>query len=94
MIDTCVFIDFFRATDKRKTPFTKLLDRYEEHYVSSIAKYEVVCGALDRDIAFWNSVFQQIKVLSFDDATINTARMINRKINSLRSATFSLRRRR
>ena len=80
MMDTCVFIDFFRATDKRKTAFTELLDRYEEHYVSSIAKYEVVCGALDRDIAFWNSVFQQIKVIPFDDSTIGTARTIYRQL--------------
>ena len=80
LVDACIFIDFFRASGKRKTYFSELLDRYEQHYVSSIAKYEVLCGALDRDMAFWNSTFQQITVLPFDDATILTARGIHRQL--------------
>ena len=80
MVDACVFIDYFRASGKRKTLYTGLLEQYEQHYVSSIAKYEVLCGALDRDIAFWNSTFHQIRVLPFDDSVIMTAREIYREL--------------
>jgi predicted nucleic acid-binding protein len=80
MVDTCVFIDFFRSPVKHKAYLTLLLDQYQRHYVSAIAKYEVLCGTLDKDIPFWNSTFQQISVLPFDDATIMMARKIYRQL--------------
>ena len=76
VIDACVFIKYFRASDKRKAYFTELLVRYQTLCVSAVAKYEVLCGALDEDIAFWESVFQQITVLAFDNSTIMKAREI------------------
>jgi predicted nucleic acid-binding protein len=80
MVDACIFIDFFRISGGRRAYLTDLLDRYERCYASAVAKYEVLCGALDEDIAFWNSTFQQIEVLPFDNVTIMTARRIYRQL--------------
>ena len=80
MIDTCIFIEYFRVSDKRKAYFTELLVRYPKLGVFSIAKYEVLCGASDKDMAFWESCFQQIMVLPFEDSTITMARKIYRQL--------------
>jgi len=80
IVDACVFIKYFRALDKRKTYFAELLVRYPNLCVSSIAKYEVLCGASEEDMPFWQSCFQQITVLPFDDSTITMARMIYRQL--------------
>ena len=80
IIDACVFIRYFRASDKRKTHFTELLVRFPKLCVSSIAKYEVLCGAPEKDMAFWESCFQQVTVLPFDDSTIMMARKIYRQL--------------
>jgi predicted nucleic acid-binding protein len=80
MVDACIFIDYFRSSGKRKAYFTDLLERYEQCCVSAVAKYEVLCGASDKDIAFWDSTFQQIKVLPFDDSTIMSAREIRNQL--------------
>ena len=80
MIDACIFIRYFRATDKRKAYLTELHVRYPKLCVSSIAKYEVLNGASDRDMAFWESCFWQITVLPFDNSTIMVARNIYRQL--------------
>ncbi len=80
LVDSCVFIDFFRSSGRRKTYFTDLLGHFQRHYTSSITKYEVLCGALDKDVAFWDTIFHQIKVLPFEDSTIMTAREIYRQL--------------
>jgi predicted nucleic acid-binding protein len=80
MIDACVFIEYFRAFGRRKTYYSELLVRYPNLCVSSIAKYEVLCGAMDGDMAFWESCFRQITVLSFDGSTITMARDIYRQL--------------
>jgi len=79
-IDACVFIKHFRTPDKRKTYFAELLVRYPNLCVSSVAKYEVLSGALDEDIVFGESLFQQITVLPFDDSTIMMVRGIFRRL--------------
>ena len=80
VIDACVFIKYFRAPDKRKTYYAELLTRYRRLRVSAIAKYEVLSGALEEDMEFWESIFQQITVLPFDDSTIMVARKIFRQL--------------
>ena len=80
LIDASVFIKYFRAPDKRKTYFTELLVRFPKLCVSAVAKYEVLCGALEHDMAFWESCFEQITVLPFDDSTIMMARKIRQQL--------------
>ena len=43
MVDTSIFIEYFRASGKRKTRLTDLQDHYQRHYISSVAKYFVRC---------------------------------------------------
>jgi len=80
MIDACVSIDYFRSKNKENSFLTKLIQGSCKCCTSSIAKYEVLAGALDRDMPEWEHIFDKIAVFAFDDATILTARNIHRQL--------------
>jgi tRNA(fMet)-specific endonuclease VapC len=80
LIGSCVFIDFFRSSTRHKAYLRELFDRFQQLHVSSIAKYEILCETLDKDIVFWNMIFHQIRVLPFDDSAIMTARGVNQQL--------------
>ena len=80
VIDSCVFIDYFRSKNKENTLLTRLNQQQQKLYVSAVAKYEVLSGAHERDMHEWQRIFEGITVLAFDDATINSARMIHRQL--------------
>jgi predicted nucleic acid-binding protein len=79
VIDTCVFVKHWRSKNKTDTLLTKLLHT-RKVYVSAVAKYEVLAGANEKDLEEWHQVFEDIAVLAFDEATIESARMIFRQL--------------
>ena len=80
VIDSCVFIDYFRSKNKENTLLTRLNQQQQKLYVSAVAKYEVLSGAHERDMDEWQRIFEGVTVLAFDDATIQSARMIHRQL--------------
>jgi predicted nucleic acid-binding protein len=76
IIDACIFIEYFRAKNKDSSALENLLKKYKKCFVSAVAKYEVLCGAADEDVAFWETIFSNMEILPFDDLTINKARQI------------------
>ena len=80
MVDSCVFIDYFRSKKKEDTFLTKLTRKSRKLYVSAVAKYEVLAGANERDILEWQRIFEKIVVFAFEDSTIMTAREIYQQL--------------
>jgi predicted nucleic acid-binding protein len=80
VVDSCVFIEYFRSKNKENTLFEKLLRQRQRLYVSAVAKYEVLSGTYERDLSEWQRIFENITVLAFDDTTIMTARDVYRQL--------------
>ena len=80
VVDSCVFIEYFRSKNKENTLLSMLYRQQRELFVSAIAKYEVLAGAHERDMPEWERVFKNITVLAFDDSTVMTARDIHRQL--------------
>ena len=80
VIDSCVFIEYFRSKDKQKTLLSRIYQQQMELYVSAVAKYEVLSGAKVEHMDEWQHTFENITVLPFEDSTIMTAREIFRQL--------------
>ena len=80
VIDSCVFIEYFRSKNKQNTLLSKLFQQQRKLYVSAVAKYEVLAGATDESMDEWRQTFENITVLSFNDSTVMTARGIYRQL--------------
>ena len=65
-IDTSILIDYYRKKDKTKSLFYMLTSAYEDFSVSIITAYEILIGANDNASKFWMSIFDEIKILSYD----------------------------
>ncbi len=53
-IDSSVLIDHFRAKDKQCTFFERIHRSYRLLCISAIAQYEVLAGADDNHLGYWN----------------------------------------
>jgi len=80
VIDSCVFIEYFRSKNKQNTLLSKLFRQQRKLYVSAVAKYEVLAGAADGNMDEWRQTFENITVLPFNDSTVMTARGIYRQL--------------
>jgi predicted nucleic acid-binding protein len=67
MLDTGILIDYFRKSEKSKSVFYHLTKSYDAFAVSIITKYEIFVGCNETQIAFWDSFFDKIVVIPFDD---------------------------
>ena len=66
-VDSCVLIEFFRAVDKSKTLYPRLMKKRCAIYISSIVSYEVRAGLTEVNRAAWEILLKQTTVLPFDD---------------------------
>ncbi len=80
VIDSCVFIEYFRSKNKENTRYAELSRQGWEFCVSAVAKYEVLSGASDDHLGEWQRIFENVTVLPFSDTTVGTARMIHRQL--------------
>jgi predicted nucleic acid-binding protein len=77
MIDTSILIDFYGKSDKTNSVWYKLVKQNYVFAVSTVTKYEIYAGATVSQLEFWDSVFKNITILSFDEKTTNEAVNIN-----------------
>ncbi len=77
MIDTSILIDFYRKSDKTNSVWYKLVKQNYVFAFSTVTKYEIYAGATESQLEFWDSVFKNITILSFDEKTTNEAVNIN-----------------
>ena len=84
LLDTSILIDFYRKADKSKSIWVSLTKRKYQLCVSSITKYEILAGVTESQSKFWDSVFDLLTVLPFDELTVDTAVIINAKLKRKR----------
>ena len=84
LVDTSILIDYYRKTDKTNSIWISLVRQGYEFSISTVTKYEIFSGATQSQLEFWNSILQTIKVIPFDEASVDTAVEINRSLKSKR----------
>ena len=84
LLDTSILIDFFRKKDKTKTSFYHLSDLYREFSISTITEYEIICGASESQLDYWQEFLQRITILSFDSREVYKASQINKGLKKNR----------
>ncbi len=77
LVDTSIFIDYYRKTNKANSTWIELIDKDYEFVISAITKYELYSGATKSQIEFWNSILATIPVIPFDESCVDTAVEIN-----------------
>jgi predicted nucleic acid-binding protein len=80
IIDSCIFIDYFRTRDKPNSLLRQLLGNKPDLFISVIAKYEVLCGSKDIDLFFWQETFGMFVVLPVDNVTVEIACQIHHQL--------------
>ncbi|MEJ7770195.1 MAG: type II toxin-antitoxin system VapC family toxin [Chitinophagaceae bacterium] len=84
LVDTSILIDFYRKTDKANSVWISLIRKGYEYSISVVTKYEIYSGAVQGQLAFWDSVLQVISVIPLDEAAVNTAVDINARLKQKR----------
>jgi len=84
LLDTSVLIDYFRKKDKDKTFLIYLIDRFDKICISSVVEFEIYAGATGQQLAFWKTVLQELKVISFDSTAAHAAVLIQNQLKAKR----------
>jgi len=79
-LDTSVLIDFYRKSDKSKSLFFKLTEKYMFFAVSAVTQYELCLGNSQEQNIFWDDFFSRVIVFPFDTRTVKQAVSIYRQL--------------
>ena len=87
MVDSTLFIDYFRKTDKSNSRLISHFKNYDELYISSVTEFEVINGASPENLKFWNHMLARFTVLNFDSIVarqaVNIVQLLKRKRKSI-----------
>ena len=84
MVDSTILIDYFRKTDKVNSKLVSHFKQYKRLYISSITEFEVVNGATEKHLQFWNGMLQRFSVLDFDSKAARQAANIVAQLKTKR----------
>ncbi len=84
MVDTSILIDYFRKTDKKKTRLVTHFKNYRQLFISSITEFEVLNGAKQLHLDFWNGMLPRFTILEFDSKAARQAAAITEQLKSRR----------
>ena len=84
LVDTSILIDYYRKTDKEKSVWIALIRQGYSFVISAVTKYEIYSGATQSQLLFWDSIFQQLSVISFDESCVDTSVKINANLKRKR----------
>jgi len=73
MVDSTILIDYFRKTDKANSKLVAHFKNYDQLYISSVTEFEVVNGATQSHLQFWDGMLPRFTILSFDSKTARQA---------------------
>ena len=86
MVDSTILIDYFRKTDKAKTKLVSHFRQYKNIYISSVTEFEVINGATEKHLEFWNGMLLRFKVIDFDSKTARQAAEIVTQLKTKRKS--------
>ena len=84
MVDTSLLIDYFHKTDKNNARLVTHFRNYKQLYISSITEFEVLNGAKQLHLDFWNGMLPRFTVLDFDSKAARLAAEIIKQLKSKR----------
>ncbi|MEO5649420.1 MAG: type II toxin-antitoxin system VapC family toxin [Ginsengibacter sp.] len=73
MVDSTILIDYFRKTDKAKSKLVSHFRNYDQLYISSVTEFEVVNGATQAHLQFWEGMLIRFTILDFDSKAARQA---------------------
>ncbi|MGN6801522.1 MAG: type II toxin-antitoxin system VapC family toxin [Ginsengibacter sp.] len=73
MVDSTISIDYFRKTDKARSRLVNHFRNYDRLYISSVTEFEVVNGATQAHLDFWNGMLARFIILNFDSKAARKA---------------------
>ena len=80
MVDTSLLIDYFRKTDKNNARLVTHFKNYGHLYISSIKAFEVLNGAKQVHLDFWEGMLPRFTVLDFDSKAARQAAAITEQL--------------
>jgi len=84
MVDTSLLIDYFRKTDKTNVRLVNHFRNYKQLFISSITEFEVMNGAKQLHVEFWNGMLPKFTVLDFDSKAARRAALITDQLKKKR----------
>jgi predicted nucleic acid-binding protein len=63
MVDSTILIDYFRKTDKANSKLVSHFRNYEHLYISSVTEFEVVNGATEQHLKFWDGMLARFTII-------------------------------
>jgi predicted nucleic acid-binding protein len=84
MVDSTIFIDYFRKTDKKNSRLYSHFRNFEQLYVSSVTEFEIICGATPATLEFWEDILSGVTVLNFDGKIARQAAKIVHQLKPMR----------
>lgn len=73
MVDSTILIDYFRKTDKANSKLVSYFRNYDQLYISSVTEFEVVNGATQVHLQFWEGMLTRFTILDFDSKAARQA---------------------
>ena len=73
MVDSTILIDYFRKTDKANSKLVSHFRTYDQLYISSVTEFEVVNGATEVHLQFWDGMLTRFTILDFDSKAARQA---------------------
>lgn len=80
LLDTNIFIDYFRKQNKERTAFHRLSMEISEFAISVVTHFEILRGINESQSAFWMSILKEIEVISYFPAVNYTALEIQKQL--------------
>jgi tRNA(fMet)-specific endonuclease VapC len=84
LLDTSILIDYFRKPNKKKTILVELINKGYTFSISTITKFEIYTGATENQLEFWNTLFKNFKIFSFDEKSADIASKLNTELKKKR----------
>jgi len=73
MVDSTILIDYFRKTDKANSKLVSHFRNYDQLYISSVTEFEVINGASQIHLQFWDGMLARFTILDFDSKAARQA---------------------
>ena len=83
LVDTSILIDYFRKSEKSNSTWYKLAHQGYTCCISAITEYEILTGANESQLEFWNKLLGKIRILPFDHTVVSVAVHINNKLKRI-----------
>jgi len=83
-LDSCILIEFFRAKDKSKTMFAKLVRDNTPLFISTVVLFEVLSGLNASNQESCMELLRKVVCLPFDERTAEIAADLSRTLRKNR----------